>query len=88
MERTPPTLDMLPDGRFRPVRQGVPLSTKLMLGGVIVAVLAGAATIAVLALWLVTLLIPVVFVATLSAYVSFRVQRWRLRSRTGLPAQR
>ena len=88
MQSRPPTLDMLPDGRFRPVRQGMPLSTKLMLGGFIVAVLAGAAAIAVLALWLLTLLIPVVFVAALIAYVSFSVQRWRLRSRAGLPVQR
>ncbi len=79
MNRTPPTLDMLPDGRFRPAPRGLPLSTRLMVGGVIVAVLAGAAAVAMLALWLLTMLIPVVLIAGIVAYAAYRVQRWRLR---------
>ena len=81
MDRIPPTLDMLPDGRFRSAPRGVPLSTKLLVGAVFVAVLAGAAAIAMLALWLLTMLIPVVLIAGLIAYAAYQVQRWRLRGR-------
>lgn len=88
MERTPPTLDMLPDGRFRSVRPGLPLSTKLMIGGAVLAVLAAAAIVATLALWLISLLIPVAIVAAAVAYVTFRVQQWRSRGRVGLPRAR
>lgn len=78
MSRRPPTIDMLPDGSFRTPYQGLPLSTKLMIGGAIVAALAGSVVIAMLALWLVTMLIPVVVVAALIAYIAYRVKRWRL----------
>ncbi len=79
MERIPPTLDMTPDGRFRPAPAGLPFTAKLMIGGAIVAVLAGAAVVAMLALWLLAMLIPVLIVAALIAYVSYRIKRWRLR---------
>jgi len=77
MTRRPPTIDMLPDGTFRTTYQGLPFSTKLMIGGAIVAALAGSVVIGMLALWLVTMLIPVVMVAALIAYVVYRVKRWR-----------
>ena len=80
MNKVPPTIDMLPDGRFRSTPQGLPLSTKLMIGGAIVAALAGSVMIAMLALWLIAMLIPVMIVAAVIAYATYRVKRWRLRS--------
>ena len=83
MDRTPPTLDMLPDGRFGPGPKTLPLSTKLMIGGAIVAVLAGAIAIAMVAIWLIMMLIPIMIVAGVIAYAAYRIKRWRLLGRPG-----
>jgi hypothetical protein len=80
MSRIPPTLDMLPDGRFRtpPPPPGVPLSFKLMIGAVLVAVVAGAIAFAALALWVLSLILPVVIIAGAFAWVMVKVRRWQL----------
>ncbi len=78
MERTPPLLDMTPDGAFRtPPRTGVPLSFKLLVGAGLVAVLAGAASIALFALTVLSFLLPVVIIAAAVAYGTFRYRQWR-----------
>lgn len=93
--RPPPLLDMAPDGSFRDTSRarasgtrtpgtGAPLSFKLLLGATIVAVLAGAAAIAALALWFVALLLPVVVVAAGVAWITLKYRRWR----RGTPATR
>lgn len=90
--RQPPTLDMTPDGRFRePLRQpglgagrGLPWSVKLMLGGVAVAVLAGMAAIAALAMWVLSMLLPVMVIAGGVAYAAFKYRQWRHRGARGL----
>ena len=80
----PPVIDMTPDGRFRePLRApgaGVPLSFKLLIGGVVVAVLAGTAAVAALALWVISMLLPVMVIAGGVAYAAFKYRQWRLRS--------
>lgn len=89
--RTPPVIDMTPDGRFRePLRQGapgigprVPLSFKLLIGGVAVAVLAGTAAVAALALWVVSMLLPLMVIAAGVAYASFKYRQWRRGSLGG-----
>lgn len=79
MERTPPLLDMTPDGTFRtaPRAARVPLSFKLLVGAGLVAVLAGAAAIALFALTVLSFLLPVVIIAGAVAYASFRYRLWR-----------
>lgn len=82
MDRIPPTLDMTPDGTFRtPPRVGggarAPLSFKLLFGAVIVAVLAGAAALAALALWVVSLLLPVIIIALGVAWGTYKYRQWR-----------
>ena len=86
MDRIPPTLDMTPDGAFRtPPRVGggarAPLSFKLLFGAVIVAVLAGAAAMAALALWVVSLLLPVAIIAVGVAWATFKYRQWRRGSK-------
>lgn len=89
--RTPPVIDMTPDGRFRePLRQGapgigprVPLSFKLLIGAVMVAVLAGTVAVAALALWVVSMLLPVMVIAAGIAYASFKYRQWRRSSPGG-----
>jgi len=79
MNRTPPIIDMAPDGTFHTKPSGVraPLSFKLLLGATIVAVLAGAVTVAALALWLAALLLPVVIIAAVVAWATLQYRRWR-----------
>lgn len=79
--RIPPVIDMTTDGAFRdaaaPPGTRAPLSFKLLLGATIVAVLAGAAAIAALALWFVALLLPVVIIAAGVAWGTLKYRRWR-----------
>ena len=81
--RTPPVIDMTPDGRFReplrqgPMRGGIPASFKLLVGAAVVAVLAGTAAVAALALWLVSMLLPLMVVAGGVAYAAFKYRQWR-----------
>lgn len=84
--RIPPVIDMTPDGRFRePVRQRlgagtggrVPASFKLLIGAAVVAILAGTAAIAALALWVMSMLLPVMVVAGGVAYAAFKYRQWR-----------
>ena len=77
---------MTPDGRFpEPARQRpafgaasrVPVSFKLLIGAVVVALLAGTAAVAALALWIVSMLLPVMVVAGGVVYVTLKYRRWR-----------
>ena len=80
MERIPPTLDMTPDGAFRSppqMRGAVPFSFKLLAGAVLVAVVAGAVSMAALALWLFSMMLPVLIIAGGVAYLSLRYRRWQ-----------
>lgn len=78
MNRTPPTLDMRLDGTFRtPPRAGVPLSFKLMMGGMVLALTAGAIAFAALAVWVFSMVLPVLVVAGLFAWGMMRFRRWQ-----------
>jgi carbon starvation protein CstA len=80
MERRPPTIEMTPDGRFTtPPRSGLPLSTRILIGAVLVAVIAGMVAVAALAFWLAVTLIPIALIAGLIAYVIFRIRIWQAR---------
>ncbi len=85
MNRIPPVIDVAPDGTFRTKPPGMraPLSFKLLLGATIVAVLAGAAAIAALALWIAALLLPVVVIAAAVAWGAYKYQSWRRRAQGG-----
>ena len=78
MTQAPPTLDMRLDGSFRtPPPAGVPLSLKLMLGGIVVAVAAGAIAFAALALWVLSMALPVIIVAGVFAWGMMKYRRWQ-----------
>ena len=74
-DRTPPELDLLPDGSYRPRRP--PISARIFAWAVVIAVVAAALAVAAFALWFALLLIPVVAVAGLIAWLAFRYQVWR-----------
>jgi len=66
------------DGSFRATpRTSVPLSAKLMVGAILVAVIGGAVAFAALALWVVSLVLLVVIVAGLFAWAMMRFRRWQ-----------
>ncbi len=76
--RTPPQLDMTPEGMFRePLRP--PLASRIGVIALMVAVFAGMVGAAALAFWFALALIPVAVVAAVVAWVAFRIQMWRSR---------
>ena len=80
MNRIPPTLDMLPDGSFRSASappNGLPLSFKLMVGAMLVALVAGAIAVAALALWLFSMVLPVLIIAGAAAWATMKFRRWQ-----------
>lgn len=75
-DRSPPELDMTLDGEFvTPPKPTV--AARVLLWALIIATVAGAITIAALALWLAMLLLPIAVGAALVAYGVFRYQLWR-----------
>lgn len=73
-------LDMTPDGRFTtPPRS--PMSTRIIAGAVLVAVVAGGLAFAALALWVALALVPIVIVAVLVAVLAIRFKMWQARRR-------
>lgn len=92
MERQPPTIDMMPDGTFRlpPQQRGpgirfgsnlgmVPLSTKLLVAAVLLTVVAGCVAVAAFAIWVLSMLLPVIVLGGAAAYLLVRFKRWQRR---------
>lgn len=78
MERRPPTIDLLPDGSFRPAPPPlrIPFSYKLAIGGVVVAALAVSVAVAAAAIWVLSMLLPVIIVAVAVAWGAMRWRKW------------
>lgn len=79
-------LDMTLDGSFRPSpgRAGLPWPVKIGVAAALIGALAVSFAVAALAVWLFTLLLPVVVIAAVVAWGAFRFQAWRARrSATG-----
>jgi hypothetical protein len=88
MREPPPDLEMTLDGHFvTPPRP--PLLTRIMIWAIVIAVIAGGLSIAAFALWLAFIILPVALGAAAIAWLVFRYQVWRARSRfsggSGLP---
>ena len=69
---------MTPDGQFRVPRR-TPITTRIIVGAVLLAVVATGIAFAAFALWLALTLIPVILVAVLVAAGMIRFQLWRAR---------
>ena len=79
MNRIPPTLDMTPDGAFRrPPQVGPTLSLKLLVGAVLVAMVAGGIAVAAIALWLFSMVLPVLVVAGVAVWGLLKYRQWQL----------
>ncbi len=79
MEHVPPTLDMRLDGSFQspPRAAGMPLSLKLMIGGGLVAMVAGSLAVAALAMWVFSMLLPLIVTAGLFGWGMLMLRRWQ-----------
>lgn len=83
MDRRPPTLDLLPDGRFRTAPAGVPLSLRVLVGAALLALIAGGLAIAAVAVSVAAALVPVALLAAVVAWAMLRWRRWRAGLRRG-----
>lgn len=72
----PPLLDLTPEGEFRrpPVS---PWPMRLARWAILIAIVAGGLALAMLAFWLLLIMIPVAIAAGLVAYGALRFQHWR-----------
>jgi len=87
MSRLPPTLDMTPDGQFRSLpRSGPTLSLRIIVTAVLISAVAGAVAVAAFALWVISLMLPVLVVAGAVAWGTLKYRQWQLgrASRGGL----
>ena len=75
-------LDMTPDGQYRTPRRA-PITTQILAGAVLVAVIAGGLAFAAFALWIALLLVPVVILAVLVAVLTLRFKLWQARRAAG-----
>jgi hypothetical protein len=75
--RRPPTLDLLPDGRFRQPAAGPALSFRVLVGAVLVALVAGGLALAALAISVLAVLVPVALIAAAVAWATVQWRRWR-----------
>lgn len=80
MREHPPELDMTLDGRFTAPPKP-PIATRIMGWAVVIAVIAGGLSLAAFALWIALIILPVALIAGAIAWLTFRYQMWRARSR-------
>ena len=75
-QRVPPELDMTINGDFvAPARP--PITSRILMWAIVVAVLAGAISLAALALWVALLILPVALGAAVVAWGILRYRVWR-----------
>jgi membrane protein implicated in regulation of membrane protease activity len=61
----------------------VPMSSRILVWAVLVAVIAGALSLAALALWVALLILPVALGAAVVAWAMFRYRVWRAQRSMG-----
>ena len=80
--RRPPELEMNIEGEFVSPPTA-PISSRILLGAIVVAVLAGALVLAAFALWLALLILPVAVGAGIVAWAMYRYRVWRIQKSLG-----
>jgi len=79
MDKKPLILEMTVEGDFvePPKEPRLPLGSKLLIWSAGIASIAAAGAVALAALWLLAIMIPIALVAAAIAYGVFRYQMWR-----------
>jgi hypothetical protein len=75
-QRRPPELNMTPEGEFV-APPAAPISSRILMWAVVVAIVAGALSLAAFALWLALLILPVALGAAVVAWALYRYRVWR-----------
>lgn len=78
-DHAPPQLDMTIEGEFVEP-PAMPVANRVLLWAIGIAVMAGALSVAALALWVALMILPVAFAAGAIAYAVYRYRIWRMRS--------
>jgi membrane protein implicated in regulation of membrane protease activity len=60
-----------------------PISTRILMWAIVIAAVAGALSVAFLALWLALIILPVAFGAAVVAWAMFRYRMWRVQRSMG-----
>lgn len=81
--RRPPELDMTVNGEFVSP-PAAPVSSRILMWAVVIAIVAGALSVAAFALWLALVILPVALGAALVAYAMMRYRMWRIRAQRGV----
>lgn len=81
-QRRPPELDMTINGEFVSPPK-VPISSRILMWAMVIALLAGALSLAAFALWVALLILPVALGAAAVAWVMFRYRAWRAQRAMG-----
>jgi hypothetical protein len=81
-QRRPPELEMTIDGEFVSP-PAAPVASRIFAWAVVIAVIAGALSVAAFALWIALLILPVAVGAAVVAWAMFRYRIWRGRQAMG-----
>lgn len=81
-QHRPPELDMTIDGAFVSPPTA-PITSRILMWAVVIAIIAGGLSLAAFALWLALLILPVAFAAAVVAWGIFRYQVWRAQRSMG-----
>jgi membrane protein implicated in regulation of membrane protease activity len=78
----PPELDMTLEGEFV-TPPTPPISSRIMVWAIIIALITGGLALAALALWVALIILPVALGAAAVAYAMFRYRMWRAQRSVG-----
>jgi hypothetical protein len=81
-QRRPPELDMTIDGELVSL-QKPPVASRVLIWAVLIAIIAGALSLAAFALWIALLILPVALGAAVIAWAMFRYRIWRAQRTVG-----
>jgi hypothetical protein len=81
-QRRPPELEMTVNGEFVSP-PAAPIASRVFMWAIVIAVLAGALSLAAFALWIALLILPVAFGAAVVAWAMFRYRVWRAQRAMG-----
>jgi hypothetical protein len=76
--RHPPELEMNLQGEFVTPRKP-PVSARILFWAIVVAAVAGAITVAAIAMWVAAMILPVALVAGVVAWAMWRYRLWRMQ---------
>jgi hypothetical protein len=81
-QHRPPELEMTINGEFVSPPTA-PITSRIFMWAIVIALLAGALSLAAFALWIALIILPVAFGAAVVAWAMFRYRVWRVQRSMG-----